>query len=183
VSFDKDDSSTIELQNGESSTVELSSLGSLAQPLSYGENGNGHEPDWFKVDLRRKQREIACRQMRINPPALTRLIANDNIDPIYIFAHCWQVEKQGHTLGLAIHRIERMFSPSKEAMHWAEAQMKWDTGIKCQHCHRRFSVVLDLGEEKADAEFDCPHCGQVTGDAETLIANNNGHQPEEEQPE
>lgn len=188
-----DSSSTVELQNGseapqrsfddgESSTVELSNLGSIEAPQrSFGENGKvGSHPkhDWLKVDLRRKQRLIACRQLGINPPALTRIVENDGIDPIYIFAHAWQVSKQGGGLGLTVYRVEKNFSASKEAMRHAEAQMSYGASITCQHCHWRFSVTLALGEEASDYTYGCPKCGQDTDDTK---GSDNGHQPEEEQ--
>src|SRR3990172_10035305 len=105
--------------------VEGSNLGSIPQPLRNDKHGPSlPDMNWVQSDKRRLLRLAACRDSGINPPALTRIVQDENIDPIFIWAHVWQTRKQGHNLGAAIWRIEHYQSPSKEAMAWAEKTIR-----------------------------------------------------------
>jgi hypothetical protein len=112
--------------------------------------------------LRARQRRTACELMGINSPYKDEIINRDDIEAVFIFAHCYDADKQHIKKGAAVYRIRRLWSPSREAIRWADDQMHPAHWVRCKHCDHGFNVRLELGEDIADFSFDCPKCGKET---------------------
>ena len=131
----------------------------FGQPIPFGgAHGDANRLSQTIETLRQKQRKLACEYATINAKAKNDIIADDAIDPIFIFAHAYDCQKAGHKTGILIHRITHKWTPSREAMKHAAPQMFNVEALYCPQCQQIRTVELDLCESATDYTFTCGEC-------------------------